>query len=567
MLDPRLLRRASARLLPLTGAALLALATPAPARAACEPGATLLVDGLGTPADELARLADLLPGELLPESGMIRRGSLSRRTVCAGAPGTPWDARYAAPGPEGESGGPRVTWVPLRTLTAFHNLSPGGANDGLLWQGKGLSSMLSGGAELRWGPLSAQLAPAVAWAQNQAFPLYPTGQAGDLAYAGFYGDRLDLPQRMGSGAFTRASFGQSHVELQAYGLALGVSSENRWWGPGVRNALLISNNADGIPHAYLQTTRPADIGIGKLEAVFLVGSISRTRWYAGSHTDKAYTAVAFTYEPSFAPGLYLGAGRTYVESWSILRSDHGLSALQPPGDYGTNVPGNNQLLTLWMRWVMPESHFETYLEWGRDDSGTFAGLMRTGDATSAFTLGFQKLVPAGERWWRIQGEFTQTRDALPFSRNVFYSHPESAGYTNGGQLIGAAIGPGADSQYLGVDVLGPGGRLGGYVERIRRNDEFFLGTIVPAQPSRIAQRDVELVAMLRQVVFAGPVEVSWEAGGGYRWNRSFLRNEPVLRAQVALAVPFGGAGRSAPVAPTTPAPSSPTPEAPTPSTP
>lgn len=546
MLDPRLLPRPSARLLALAGAALLALASPAAARAGCEPGGTLLVDGLGTPADELARLADLMPGELAPESGMLRRGSLSRRTVCAEAPGTPWDARHArsaAPGPEAE-GGPRVTWVPLRSLTAFHNLDPGGANDGLLWQGKGLSAMLSGGAEVRWGPLSAQLAPAVAWAQNQAFPLYPTGQAGDLAYASFYGDRLDLPQRMGSGAWTRASFGQSHLELQAFGLALGVSTESRWWGPGVRNALLVSNNADGIPHAYLQTTRPADIGIGKLEAVFLIGSISRTRWYAGSRTSKAYTGVAFTYEPSFAPGLYLGAGRTYVETWSILRSDHGLSALQPPGDYGTNVPGNNQLLTLWARWVMPESHFETYLEWGRDDSGTFAGLMRTGDATSAFTVGFQKLVPAGERWWRIQAEFTQTRDALPFSRNVFYSHPESAGYTNGGQLIGAAIGPGADSQYLGVDVLGPGGRLGGYVERIRRNDEFFLSTVVAAQPTRVAQRDVELVGMLRQVVFAGPVEVSWEAGGGYRWNRSFLRSEPVLRAQVALALPFGGAGRA-----------------------
>jgi hypothetical protein len=524
-------------------AASAALALPAAANGGCEEDGAVVVSGIGTPAEELARLAELAPGELAHSSGMLRRGSVTRRTICAGAPGTPWDLRYAISRDEAAAP-PRLAAVPVRVLGAFHNLSPGGTNDGLLWQGRGVSSMLSAGVSARWGPFSAQLAPEVAWAQNQDFRLYPTGQPGDLAYANpFYGPTLDLPQRMGPDPFTRVTLGQSYLQAEAFGLAFGVSTENRWWGPGVRNALLVSNNAEGIPHVYLETARPLDIRIGNLEAVFLVGQVTRTRWYAGGSDSPAYTGFAFTYEPVFAPGLYLGAGRTYIEPWSVLRGDGFLSALQPPGNLGTNLPTNNQLLSVWARWVMPASGFEAWLEWARDDAATFAGFVRTYDRTSAYTAGFQKLAVMGGRWVRVQAEASRTRDFIPGGPNVFYAHSNNTGYAQAGQLIGAAMGPGADSQYFGVDVFTRGGRIGGYVERIRRNDEFLFTVIVPAQPDRVAQRDVELVGMLRQVVFAGALDVSWEAGGGYRWNRNFLGSEPVFRAQLVLSLPVGGGAR------------------------
>jgi hypothetical protein len=45
------------------------------------------------------------------------------------------------------------------------------------------------------------------------------------------------------------------------------------------------------------------------------------------------------------------------------------------------------------------------------------------------------------------------------------------GYTNKGQVLGASIGPGASSQWLAVDYLGPGWRVGGYFGRIRWNQD------------------------------------------------------------------------------------------------
>src|SRR5689334_7827256 len=130
--------RATALLLP----ALLSLTVaPAIARAeaACAPDRVLTVDGLGSPADELGRLADLAPGVLAPDSGMMRRGGVSSRGECAGSAGTPWDARFVAPAPTDDRALAAVT---PRLLTTWRT-QPGGGNDGLLWQGRGASTMLS----------------------------------------------------------------------------------------------------------------------------------------------------------------------------------------------------------------------------------------------------------------------------------------------------------------------------------------------------------------------------------------------------------------------------------------
>ena len=56
------------------------------------------------------------------------------------------------------------------------------------------------------------------------------------------------------------------------------------------------------------------LGFPAVLAALFLGEVSRTRWYAGSRSKPAYTGFGFTYQPVFAPGLYLGAGRTYMEA-------------------------------------------------------------------------------------------------------------------------------------------------------------------------------------------------------------------------------------------------------------
>ena len=54
---------------------------------------------------------------------------------------------------------------------------------------------------------------------------------------------------------------------------------------------------------------------------------------------------------------------------------------------------------------------------------------------------------------------------------TFYVHTAAVeGYTNLGQLLGAAIGPGSNSQFLGLDRYTSRGRWGVFFERVRYDD-------------------------------------------------------------------------------------------------
>lgn len=498
------------------------------------PDGRLLRTGLGTWSDELARLSDLAPGALEPASGIIRRGGVTARTRCAGAEPSRWGARYVAaaePGP--------VELVPPFLTLAYQSLAPGGSNDGLLWQGRGFSSLLGGGVRGAFGPVSYQLAPEVTWSQNRSFRMVDTGRAGRLRFGNpWYGDQLDLPQRFGDGAFARFGPGQSFLAVEGVGARLALSSENLWWGPGIRNAILLTNNAEGFPHLSVGTSRPLDVWVGRLELELVWGRIEKSR-YVADRAVRAFNGLAITFEPRWIPGLYLGAGRTYVEDVDSLRKDAYLSVFEAfaKSRVGGDNLADNQLMSAWFRWVMPE--LELYGEYGLDDFPTLAGMARQGDRAAAWVLGFQKRWVRGGRWWRVVGELAKTRSNQPPGHETwFYAHGGGADYTHQGQLLGASIGPGADTQYLAVDAFTPWGRIGGYFERVRRNEEIYWSRFAD---SETVDHDAEVVLGLRQVILARHLEVGWDVAGGYRYNRDFLeRFGTTFRAMVTVSMPIEG---------------------------
>ncbi len=119
---------------------------------------------------------------------------------------------------------------------------------------------------------------------------------------------------------------------------------------------------------------------------------------------------------------------------------------------------------------------------------------------------------------------------------VYYVHGSGLDYTNRGQLLGAWIGPGADSQTIAVDVFHRGGRIGGYLERVRRNDAYYWEVVEPVQGN--FSHDAEIALGFRQALTVGPVEVSWDASAAYRQNRDFIRHEPNFRGAVTLSLPI-----------------------------
>ncbi len=540
------------RLLALASLALWLPAGALGSERTCPPGGVIEVLGLSTAAEDLARVAELA-GAVAPSPRLLRRGGASREAVCADA-AFPWPA-FAEPQ---SSEPPSLRALPVRLSSTWSSTYPTGENDGLLWSGRGVSQLLSGGVALRYGPLSAAVAPELAWSENRAFDTVPNGRPGELRFGNpYYGnDAIDLPQRFGAGPLATWSPGQSYLRVERWNAALGLSSENLWLGPGIRNSIVLSSAGPGFPHVFAGTSRPGDIWIGKAEALLFWGRLARTRFVAGGG-HPLVSGLAASYEPRFIPGLHLGLGRVILQPWDGLRFRDYLAVFQsfekqslqswygPAGDNARD----NQLASVFGRWVFPSAGLEIYGEWAREDHNwSWESTIREPDRSQAYLLGLQKIFRAGGRLVRFQAEIADLQELAglgsPRGTAVYYVHGNDLGYTNRGQLLGAWIGPGADSQTVAVDVFHRGGRIGGYLERVRRNDAYYWAVVDPAVGG--FSHDAEVALGFRQALAVGPVEVTWEAAAAYRWNRDFIRHEPNVKLVLGLALPLTPASAAAP---------------------
>lgn len=510
----------------------------------CVPGGRFAVDGFRDPTDDLARVGELT-GAVAPSPRLIRRGGLRFETTCADGRPLPWKVT-----PAPARGAPYLLVLPAQLELAYNSRYPSGQNDGLLWAGRGVSSFATVGVAGRYGPLSFALAPEVAWSQNQAFELVPNGQTGDLRFMNpWYGSNIDYPQRFGATPFASWAPGQSYLRLDAWNVGLGISTENLWFGPGINDAIAMSSAAAGFPHVFIGTRHPQDVWIGTVEAQVLWGRLDRSR-YLPSPTHPLVTALVVDYTPRWLPQLSVGLARVQLQVWHDLRlrdwfpfiqdfQKKNLTSWYPDSPTGDN-PKDNQLASVFARWIFPESALELYGEFAREDAeNSWEMFIREPDHSAAYTLGLQKIYRAGSRWVRVNAELTNLQMLFPANNPrgnpVYYTHGEDLSYTYQGQLLGAWIGPGADAQRLAVDVFDAKGRIGGYLERVRRNDAIFWLVIDPQGGN--ASHDTEVTAAIRQVLFAGPVDVSWEAGASFRWDRDFLRNETNYRFTVQLSAP------------------------------
>lgn len=367
----------------------------------------------------------------------------------------------------------------------FHSQFPEDRNEGALTPGRYLTGALDGGATLRWGRLTVSLRPMVAWVQNSEFPLAPVEVSGQPEFA-YPWKRMDAPQRFGPDAFWQIDPGQSEVRLDVGGLSAKVGTTNLWWGPGRHNAIILSNNAAGIPHASLETSRPLDLRIGRLEAQWLFGRLQGTEFWDPDREDRGRyltgAAVSFSPQARVLEGLSVGAARVFYagvpeggialgEYFLVFQTPIKASLATPDSPGGDDA--RDQMVSVFARWVLPESGFEVYAEWARNDhsEGLLDYFLVLGN-TQAYTLGFQKASElSGGRILVLHGELTQLDNPADtrayFARTTYYAHHlVGRGYTQKGQVVGASVGTGGMAQLVGADLLAPWGRASTYLRRM-----------------------------------------------------------------------------------------------------
>ena len=537
-------------LAPVLGA--LILGAPAFAADRCTDTVEITVDRMGSLDDELLRIADLVGATPLDQPRLIRHGGPRRERICASTPTSP-PFEHFAPAVVTTTGRTVVVdALPLRLATVWNDRYPSGDNDELLWAGRGVSQLLSGGASLHAGMLTLTLAPQVSWSENQAFQIVPTGLAGPQRFANaFYPNQIDLPQRFGAGPFATWSFGQSSLRLERWNAQIGVSTENLWVGSGIRNSILMTNTGPGFPHAFIGTARPVDIWIGDLEALVFYGRLERSR-YAYEQSHPLLEGLMLTYSPRWTPGLSVGVGRLYMRSWNDLRAQDWFGFIRSPAtEAGGPNTLDNQLVSFFFRWVFPESGAEVYGEWAREDSSdNIYDFIHDPDHSQAYLVGLDKVFRVRSGLLRVYVELLQLQNRRNIANAkgvpIYYIHPNGLDFTNRGQLLGAGVGPGGSSQTIAADWFHRGGRIGGYLERVLRNDEYFWEHI--EQTKGVLGRDVEVRVGARQVLALGPVEVSWDVSWARHWLRDFIDWQNDTRLMLELRVPLGGGGgRPAPL--------------------
>jgi len=380
---------------------------------------------------------------------------------------------------------------------------PFSINDGPVWAGVGTSSRLLIGAQVAAGPFRLILAPEIVRTANDYFllrdtlrfysPDVPKDRAGKGFVFPWYASgpySIDLPTRFGDKPIDRLDAGQSTAMVEYRGVATGISNESQWWGPGIRNALILSNNAPGVPHAFLRTAHPVKTPIGTVEARLIIGGLTESHWFdtTANNNVRSLSAFAFSVRPNFAKNLVLGGARSVYATttgWGRVPrnfldafSNVGRPNNRALGDSAVSPGGRDQIFSLFGRVVFPQDGFETYFEWARlEFPYSLRDALTAPNHSQGYTLGLQYARPsftsAGR--FRFQGELTSVEQSATWRdrpQGSFYtSRKVIQGYTQMGQPLGAAIGPGASSQWLAMDFIDPVGSFGIFAGRIRWNED------------------------------------------------------------------------------------------------
>jgi hypothetical protein len=300
-------------------------------------------------------------------------------------------------------------------------------------------------------------------------------------YAGDF--TIDLPMRFGDHTINRIDLGETTALLSAKAMEIGFSNENEWWGPGIRNAMVLSNNAPGFPHFFLRTAHPLATSFGGIEMRWLVGGLTESAFFdtVSTNNTRSLSAISATLQTAWDPNLSIGFARSvygtstgwgpvFFRWFDVFARTH----LEHPDTTRTQ---RDQLFTLFWRWVFPSDGVEIYGEWGRTElNPNLHDFLIAPNHTQGYTLGMQW---RSNEWrggtFRVQPEVTQLEQSATFrdapSGSWYTSERVIQGYTNRGEALGASIGPGSSSQWLAVDYLKTDWRLGVFFGRIRWNQD------------------------------------------------------------------------------------------------
>lgn len=411
--------------------------------------------------------------------------------------------------------------VPASFLVTYNNGYPWGRYDGQLWQGRGFNLVSRAGVFFD-GPVAfAQVAPEWGYSENRDFRVGPD----------YYNGAVDVVGRFGEESFSFLGWGQSFVGVRYQALSLRLSTENLWFGPAYENPLLWGTEAPGFPHASLNLAR-TETSWGTFEATALLGYLEASQGASNDAYDgkRALWGLMLGYSPPGVEGLTLGATRSIISAWNQVSAFDFARLFLPsiPGDQDQT----DQRFSLVARYRFPQTGFEVYTEWARNDfSPGFVFILKNPFHSAAWTGGFFHRLRLAGVDLGYGAEFTDLTLPLEHLNNRwgystgvdFYTHGIlREGYTNQGQLLGASIGNGSNRQSARVVWYLPEGEVGLSMERWHRDASYFYSDAFRAKYDQVLWERIVDVELSWGVAASWRVG-DWEIDGSWRYMKELSR--------------------------------------------
>jgi hypothetical protein len=405
-----------------------------------------------------------------------------------------------------------VQILPIDYLIEYSSRHPYNRNNGSMIPNRGYQHLISGGIYAEIGPLTIQLNPEHHFSENREFDGFWEGH-----YPVIWQERyslwnsIDLPEKFGDDSHNQLLIGQSSIRLNWKNFSLGISNENIWWGPSIRNSIMMSNHAKGFKHITFNSIKPFKTKIGNFEWQVITGRLESsgftppnidfeyngTKAYIpkinqmGVTNDWRYLqGFTITYSPKLIKGMSLGFTR-WVQMYSMLvKGDMwwlegnpswfpAFKNLFRKNDIYENYEAlTDQAAGIFLRWLWEDSKAEIYAEFHHNDSKqNLRDLLLDSDHSRAATIGLQKIFYINNTDYLFSWEWTQMeQNASRLIRNAgsWYSHNKVRdGYTNNGEVLGSGIGPGSNSHYFSLKKINNNEKIGIALEVIDNDNDFY----------------------------------------------------------------------------------------------
>ena len=440
--------------------------------------------------------------------------------------------------------------LPVNFLMEYSSHHPYSRNNGSMIPSRGYQQLISFGFHAELGPLSIQFKPESVYAENRNFEGFPDSHYGAIwsrRYSGLW-NYIDMPERFGENAYKKSLFGQSSIRLNYSGLSLGLSSENIWWGPSIRNSIMMSNQAQGFNHITFNTTRPVKTFIGNFEWQVVSGrleasgfrppepgqTVGISNYYVPKNDDwRYYQGLTFTYSPKWVEGASLGFIR-WVQMYGEFATKNrdyfpvfdGLLRKNDKYDASVEIE-RDQAAGIFGRWVWQDAKAEIYGELNYNDAKyNLRDLMLDSDHARAYTVGVHKVfqkTPTSKiyKFLYERTRMQQTSSRLLRNAGSWYEHGTVRhGYTNNGEVMGAGIGPGSNSQYFELAMIDKLDKYGVAFEVIDQDNDFFIAAFEEARDWRRYWKDFNIHFSFQKKIknYWGRINVVYSRSLNYQWE-------------------------------------------------